>query len=251
MEKLDTLAGGVVFGKEEAWNKLQACMDKKPAKQIPLRYTVAVAAILLLFVCIMTVYYYPRPQLAKNDAEKTITIQPAESLAIAPKTPSEEQQIITGHEEGDQKQMVAVSRQSLKKHEGAKLVTSIQVSVAPISQPAIETKEPQIVTTTNIPAPTRAMAVVHINDIENELRPRTVNGAVAETDPDLRKMPVLHINDVVKEDLEIKMIFRENRMSFGRNPFSRPASYSIYPASNTDENYQPHHLLKNIFNTQN
>ena len=56
MASLDTLSGGIVFGKEEAWEKLQARMDGKPAHRIAWKYVLALAAILLVAVCVAPVY---------------------------------------------------------------------------------------------------------------------------------------------------------------------------------------------------
>ena len=49
---IDPLSGGIVFGKEEAWGRLQQRMEHKPAKRIKLYYQMAaVAATLVQFIC--------------------------------------------------------------------------------------------------------------------------------------------------------------------------------------------------------
>ncbi|MES2701699.1 MAG: hypothetical protein V4649_03620 [Bacteroidota bacterium] len=51
LEAMDTLGGGIVYGKEEAWEKLQERMDGKPKRKIGLYYGMA-AAVVLVMVCV-------------------------------------------------------------------------------------------------------------------------------------------------------------------------------------------------------
>ena len=50
IDELDTLSGGIVFGKEEAWDKLQSRLDRKPAVKFPFPILRAAAALVVLLL---------------------------------------------------------------------------------------------------------------------------------------------------------------------------------------------------------
>jgi len=82
---LSPLSGGIVFGKEEAWEKLQARMERKPARRMPLKYWLAAAAVLLLFVSVITVYNYPAKEIVKNkteDHENKVVVASPETMRV-------------------------------------------------------------------------------------------------------------------------------------------------------------------------
>src|SRR6185437_14862572 len=74
LDGLDTLSGGIVFGKEEAWDKLQARLEKKPVRIIPLRTWLAAAAVLLLMMGTVGFYFYPAKQVAQTEVKKQLTL---------------------------------------------------------------------------------------------------------------------------------------------------------------------------------
>lgn len=249
LNSLSSLSGGIVFGKEEAWDKLQARMDKKATPKIPLGYWMAAAAVLLVVVCIAPFYFSDNKEVSRNDKEAVapaITNEPVmqqqDAAPVATTTPREtfipKQRPRTVH-----------------------LEDNVPATNAPITTEAVITEIPLVdnVAVNNSPDPipnmiAPAMRVVHINDIEKNRLPETVNTtnlAQKDAPDDLHKMPVHYINDVLQEEHEIKLLLRENRFSFGRNIFSRPAYNDADPASNTEDGNQPHNLLKNILNTQN
>ena len=76
LDGLDTLSGGIVFGKEEAWDKLQARLEKKPMRVIPFRMWLAAAAVLLLMMGTVGFYYYPAKEVAQTDVKKQPQQQP-------------------------------------------------------------------------------------------------------------------------------------------------------------------------------
>jgi len=95
MESLTPLSGGIVFGKEEAWDKLQARIERKPARRILLSYRMAAAAALLLFVSLLAMYNYPSKQLSQTNAisdngvvaQRQIT--PVQETVAAPAQPNQ------------------------------------------------------------------------------------------------------------------------------------------------------------------
>jgi hypothetical protein len=76
LSALDTLSGGIVFGKEEAWDKLQARLEKKPARIIPLRTWLAAAAVLLLMMGTVGFYYHSTKEVAQTEVKKQPQQQP-------------------------------------------------------------------------------------------------------------------------------------------------------------------------------
>ena len=89
MRSLDTLSSGIVYGKEDAWGKLQARMDRKPARNIRTQYWVA-AAVLLVLVIVIPIYYFGEKEVVKNNIAETKT-NPSASYAVTAK----KQDIIT------------------------------------------------------------------------------------------------------------------------------------------------------------
>ena len=76
LSALDTLSGGIVFGKEEAWDKLQARLEKKPARIIPLRIWLAAAAVLLLMMGTIGFFYHSTKEVAQTEVQKQPQQQP-------------------------------------------------------------------------------------------------------------------------------------------------------------------------------
>ena len=52
INSLDTLSGGIVFGKADAWVRLEKQLETKREKRIFLPYYSRIAAILIPFFCI-------------------------------------------------------------------------------------------------------------------------------------------------------------------------------------------------------
>ena len=241
ISKLDTLGAGIVYGKEEAWDKLQARMDKKPTRLVPLRYRAAAAAMLLLFVGIVAWYRTPEKEVAvrSNEIIKTpVAAQPP----IAPlqqqtQTPEKEITIRMKH--------AAPVRSNNARKEDISKITIIQP--APAAQ---EQQNAAVVAVVNIPAPVtpvNPMKVIHINDLENGGY-KSLPAAGSPQGIALNKLPVVHINELEREAVEVKEIMKNNRMTFGHIPFSKPDYDDYY--LNAEGDHQRIQFLK-LRNTQN
>jgi hypothetical protein len=195
LESLSPLAGGVVYGKEEAWDKLQARLEKKPARKYPL-LRLSAAAILLLTVAIAGYIYNTKPADTNNG-------QPVASVSIAENnTPIPQSETIVPE----------VLRQE---PETSRIVNTLprtyKIAMQPQTVIEIQTEEPmpQVIDETPVVAnivpvkqvtPIHKMRVVHINDVgkpEEETEPSYVCNSPAL---DLTKMKVVSLNDVQREE---------------------------------------------------
>lgn len=249
MDRLDTLAGGIVYGKEEAWDKLQARMDRKPAKRVLLRYWMAAAAVLLLMITIMVGYNRQDNDVAGN--MKTETTKPIEVARITPTAPMQAQK----------QPGIIVGNQDLRmKVSNAKGYNKTNVQAAPgipeqVVEPATvvnENLEAFMAANKHLPEVSTAqpMKVVHINDLEHGSAEQTNTTIVANTPVYvLSKLPVVHINEVEREAQDVKQILRENRMTYRHIPFLKSA-YDEY-LSPADDNREPINFFKLKFTTQN
>ncbi len=250
IDSLDTLSSGIVYGKEDAWGKLQVRMDGKSAKRIPFKYWMS-AAVLLLAVFISGFYFYPSKKIVSSKGNETTNGSLNSTASMLPKQAAMQQPMIAPR-------VAVASINGGNKIKGAVLkVPHTSEESSTITPPThnentadnnIAVVEPPPV----IPAKT-PMKVVQINDFENGKMEHVTPAIVLNMSPsiDISKMPVVHITDVVKEEYEVKKLRRENRMTFGRNIFTRPDYNDHHSNLNTEDYNESHHLLKNIFNTQN
>ncbi len=238
MNKLDTLSGGVVFGKEEAWEKLQARIEAKP-KKIALGFRLAVAAALLLVIIISGLYNYTRDE--------------ANAVSAAPLTELIQQSNDSSRELPQQIAVTATPRQEHKIVIVNKTTKSYETiePVIPPQQPVAIVEKP-VALTENIPAPAtpvaKEMKVVHINDIANTTKGNTPAVVLNGTPVDINRLPVTHINDVVWEVEYVNEVRRGTKIVFRQNNFLRQ-TYGSGSAGLTDDP-QPI-FLKHIFNTPN
>jgi hypothetical protein len=247
MKALDALSVGIVFGKEEAWNKLQARLEDRPVKKlIFFKYRMAAAAVFLLMVCGVAGYHYSGKDIVRID------------LPFQVKT-------LVNNQVLDQQITRIVQPEKTVTHRTTPFINSIKNSLA--LPPAKEETLVRNDTASSMPGdtitgaiavalvpanpPSNAMKVVHINELEN---PVTEQGATAMAINTVERinfssMHVFYINDVEKEEVELKAIIHESHTLLGHNPFKRPAYWNLTPS--TQEYSQPHNLLKSLFNTEN
>ena len=197
LDGLNTLSGGIVFGKEEAWDKLQARLEKKPVRIIPLRMWLAAAAVLLLMMGSIGFYYYPVKEVAQTEVKK----QP---LQTAPTSPTIAQNTASPTNESPQRIAVVHKDNNYtisfppKRTKETHATTNAPEKILPPQEPVIE----RFVTEYNrvedmpgyVPKP---MKVVHINELGNAEQqaesPQIYNPVVVNTN-------VVHINDLTDED---------------------------------------------------
>ncbi len=247
MEKLgslDTLSGGIVYGREEAWEKLQGRLDAKPAKRIVLKY--GMAAALLILTGIAGLYFYGTKEPVSKPLITNVALTPSTAVPDAVKPQQETTMAYTSvknnrRETQKRNAQPAVCHTSKVLHplvaEASEALAAKEVAIPPATQPTV-------------PKP---LPVVCINDLENEspLQDKKSITVAGNAPLDFNKMPVLYIDDVVKNEDEIKSLLKENRMSFGHSLRARriPAddNYSV----DAGDDIPKHNLIKNIFNTQN
>jgi hypothetical protein len=236
LEGLNALEGGIVYAKEEAWEKLQKHMDQPKRKVWAIPYRLAAAAVLLLMVSAGGYYYLT------NTTDNKLTVKQITTrdtmIATVPATiaatPSQEIQLQTNSN-------ISHVRKYDTPHIQLTTKTPEIITIQPNPQP-----EPETITTVDtkaIPEPTTApkMRVVHINNlgkpITDDERPAYMyNGPKL----DISKMKVVSINDVQRYEMmyqneeEMTRMVRMSR-SYGdgfftvSNPFGR--NYSLYSTS--------------------
>ncbi len=206
IETLTPLSVGVVFGKEDAWDKLQGRLDAKPKSRISPVYWWAAAALLLLLggAVIFRQTDAAAPQVAGNTQQAAPNIIPQTPVATqnstgtasttttvaTPATISAETTVTI------KTRPFPIAKSPLQSIAMQPLVSPIQhIDVTPIANVAV-------------PAPIikQPMKVVHINELNNEGYSMNAGSTVTaasynSTLPE--KMPVVHINRVIREELTI------------------------------------------------
>lgn len=248
---LSPLSGGIVFGKEEAWEKLQARMERKPARRMPLKYWLAAAAVLLLFVSVITVYNYPAKEIVKNkteDHENKVVVASPETMRVIKKPegmPVKRSPV----------PIVIISKRPANIPKETRQIVQPEITDAPFVQaPANEAVNKEVAVVNNtVPTPLakKAMKVVHINELDNEVEQNIAPALVLNNFPalDVRKLPVVHINDVVREEYVMQRI-RKDELRIGNISFAKPWYYNGNEW-NTRETKWPDHPLRIKINIQN
>ncbi len=237
METVSTLEGGIVFGTEAAWDKLQARMESKPSRRlVPLYRLAAAAAILLLVVCIAVLTKRPNAEqvIAKHEPtqSKKETQEPTNTIAQIPAPLNQEHETNEREQDGSSAIKNAAARpagseapvaalKQISKDESHTETPDVPAPVAPETTAVANTTVAPI----NPPASRPVMKVVHINELDKD--PRSIASVTSDSNRPTYasfKMKIVHINDVIKEEKEEKLFPRENRMSIGNFVFFRPQS---------------------------
>jgi hypothetical protein len=208
IERLDALSGGIVYGREEAWDKLQARLDHKPRKVL-LWHSIAAAAVLLL--CVAAYYsIQPEEKIAQNQPLSTPASHGTESTVVTvPETQLVKQ---------DATELKTITTHRQKKTNPEK-TTVIQQPIIAIHAADTTSIKHEIVATSPKQSPVipvKPMRVVHINDLGKE---ETSTPAVAYNGPslDISKMKVVSIYELQHQELmhsqeeELITIVRINR----------------------------------------
>jgi len=225
-------------------------MGKETVRRLPLKYLMAAAALLIALVGVVPAYYYyagsgevKKMAIEKITAPRVIPAIPEQPVAL----PVNDQQKIAVKGSGTKNLSREHERRMPEAPEEGDVMMARQPEntvIANSPSPIIATPAPTLITKTE-------MKEVHINEVDGVTPAPKPALASRELVVDFRTMPVVHINDLVKEAFEVKAILKENRMTFGHNLFSRPVYYNNYPDAGKEEYGEPHHILKSIFNTQN
>lgn len=244
IESLDTLSGGIVFGKEEAWTKLQARMDKKPARKAPLQYWLAAAAVLLVMISAGAVYFYPQREVTKS--KKVIPVK--ENISIVtiqqPGLPAivQKAEIILPEENAAKpgkvypaKTKVAENKKPAIEQETKKPAEENAIMKMAVSDSAMLNKQITPALTIN-----NRMKVVQINELDAEDKEKD-NQVILVGNMYLKNLAVVHINDVVREEYQAQQLRQENRLSIGR--LMNPRGVYCGNSQPSDE-YKPIHKFK-------
>ena len=251
MQSLDTLSGGIVFGKEDAWERLQARMEQKPAKKFPVKYWMAAAAILLLFVSVTTVYYYPSKEVVKNNNGKIKT--PINNIAIAqPKIIPVMQQ-----REMPIQKIVATGEHSTRVNAFLKNRKAEQTEInnmplvqAPVSEIKEEQDKPMTVITAATANTQKKMKVIYIGDLERNTPTQTTAQLAANPAAiGISKVKTMHINDIERQERETEQMLQGDKLTVGQRFFFKPVLYNDHKQS--EEYPEPQNPLKSILNIQN
>jgi hypothetical protein len=190
LDGLDTLDGGIVFGREEAWEKLQGRMDKKPARKIGLYYGLA-AAVLILFGCVLFLLRAPQPQLAhSHKAIQAIDTIPATEHASKPEP-------IAANTAGGSKSGTRTSKRNIAMSIAVAPTVIVELP-APAPIPEV-TNDPSPVVANSTPAVRPAMRTVHINDLDNDIHRGAEPAAHYGTAVAIKSMKVVTMAEALKD----------------------------------------------------
>ncbi|MCD6013354.1 MAG: hypothetical protein K0Q79_3216 [Flavipsychrobacter sp.] len=241
INSLDTLSTGIVFGKEEAWDKLQVRMDK-PAKVISLKYWMAAAAILLLMVTIFLAFNNSIPV---NEVVKSNTPQQilpvnntvTTSLEQRPVTAEKNTPAIT--HKAIKRTTINEEKQSIQpKREEIQIVQAPAVEI-PVTETTASVVNTPVATASKIPT-----KVVHINDLVNE--PAGSEATMASNKPLFKIMngQVIHLNDITDHQARVSNYLKQQKDFVVSIPLFNSSSEQTNTSTPSDENYTPLNVLK-------
>lgn len=206
MNSLNTLSSGIVFGKEEAWDKLQARMDKPAKKVIPLRFWIAAAAILLLMVTIFialnvdtTVQEVAINSLPPKAAEKDNVIAPQRRPAATGSTV-----VVTTHNTTHTHPVRKTEEQAIQQQPAK---TEELQQVAEITH--VSENEKIIVNAPSETASKIPTKVMHINDL--------AAGSVQQDEPlgsaaaGIYPAQVIHLNDLKDHQVKVNHYLQQQK----------------------------------------
>lgn len=245
LDSAGTLEGGIVFGKEQAWEKLQARLDKKPARKITLWHIAAVAALLLITVLVAGRYTLPIPP-----RYNATTI--AHTSEVPPQPP-----VTTIRQETTATYTTAPLNLPHSAIPTAPRRARTQaVAATPVLTPQITViQQPASTITVNVPAihaQTVVDGVVHINDLDNNTpASKPVNYEDDRYAPSLvNNIRVIHINDLGRPGGNMLKPKKVNTICMGNSvAFLKPANNCI--ATPYKDKFPAHTLIRINVNNQN
>ncbi len=209
----------------------------------------AAAAVLLLLMSVVAIYTNPAKQIVRNTAAEKVESH---------QTPGAKKQQILPSQAQPETPVVLGETRAISTHPKPNASVHFEKEMQP-TMAGNQIKENTLTETATQPAPVnilpKSMPVVYIGEAEsNAAQQKSISvAAAAAPDVDFNKMRVVHINDVEKEEKEVKQIRRENRMSLGHYPFFRSESdyYESETPHESVEYREARKPFKNIFNPQN
>lgn len=224
LDSLDTLQAGIVFGREDAWDKLQARLDAKPIrKPFPIFRIAAAAALVLVLVTIAITYLQPgqntnvpaaivkSPNHNNSHSDVIASSHPETgrrtnhdiSIGQGAPTPSPsplERRVYpelaeVGVRPNSINLQNFISSAPVKPHQPVQqnAPQEPQPPIAELQQPAVAIAPPPT------PVPQPKMKVVHLNELDKEQAPAYEIADNNIPHPHVTfKMKVVHINDLMK-----------------------------------------------------
>jgi hypothetical protein len=208
LDSLGTLDGGIVFGKEEAWEKLQSRLDRKPAKKIVFKWWLAAAAVLMIFVLGAGLIYLPQKQIngIAQMPGPTIKIVERGKINIEPKSNNTTPAIVAVKAYNVKTKLVsnrAVRHKHMKTESAASQPTLERSTALPINNlPGLPDKNAPVIRTV------ANLKVVHFNDLASAGSPGYIKPQPeAAQKVAINKMKVVSFNDL--EDNRSKKMMEE------------------------------------------
>jgi len=192
LESLTPLSGGIVFGKEEAWDKLQARLDARPSRSIPVWWRLSAAAAVLACLFLVVRHYTSQnsTQLAVQHTALVPPVPPPSFVPITQDSVAQEAPAVVRH------YTVPVSRETLS--------VSYPAPVPPLvtDTPSDTVSDVVAVAPPPVPAPVlpHKMRVVHINDLNRQISEAPEEFVYTGPALDISKMKVVSLYDVQREE---------------------------------------------------
>jgi hypothetical protein len=223
LENLSALSGGLVFAREEAWEKLQTRLDKPAKKVIMPWYKLAATAAVLLLALGIYIYTHPATAPVTNNMA-TATPQENREAPPAPAAPQNAYQAPATAE---------TIRISLPK---PKTVPGPTYTIDETNRDCIVQMEyPEQPVAQITQPPTKKMRLVHINELGNE----------EENTPalDISKMKIVSIYDVQHQE----QMRRQEEEILALERLNRPHSFFVAASLSRHRNTS---LSANLFSIQ-
>ena len=239
MDIVSPLEGGIVFGKDEAWDKLQNRLDARNARNIPAFYWAA--AVLLVAICTGVFKYY---RLETNAVAQQPQLNTRKLPGLEPHNP-----VIKQDGQPVQPDLplakidVREAEGRTKTHPGSEQLSDLPDNTIPedsvLAANPIIVEEPNYElaakldyekTRSSTSAALSRMKVIHINELEKQYD--SANAIDKQSDRiavkiSFRQMPVVHINDVIKEETAGDFMQMKNRSPLNLFTFIRPRPYEL------------------------
>ncbi len=196
MDALDTLTGGIVYGREDAWERLQQRMDKKPVKRRAAWYGIAASVLLLIGI----VSFWQHTPGKTDVASEHIAVQKTtDNSTIATALPA------TNNTVADTNEVAGIAPHLATVVPGPSTNNSRLAhrdSVLPVIVNNDTVVSKPVVAVVAAPVIKQPMRVLHINDLDGEgtlQQPAKSVTAQAINNRSIAKITVVHLNDLVRE----------------------------------------------------
>ncbi len=251
LNRLDALEGGVVYGKEAAWEKLQGKLEQKPAIIFQPRVWLAAACVLIVAIVGSYMFLHSKSEIAPVVVYKaaTETIKTQEVVNAPNTTPIAEKGLSAPSSVVYKKNLRTAKKQNT-------IAPEIPDETFSVLQEVQEEKDRKGVICYGLEPKTlppvkvdfKNMKVVHNNEIDNGQSSNIGTMYANTTDAiDLRKMQVEHVNHIGRIEFDFGNLKRENRIAHAL--FNKPDNYF---ETTPQEDFTPtRNFFKTIINTQN